>query len=212
MHWEGRYEAYRSSPGHASGDDLDLLVAWCEPGPGVRALDVATGGGHVADRLRAAGSTVTTCDAEPSMRPDVVCPADALPFEDGAFEVVASRIAAHHFPSIPAAVSEMARVAAGRVVIEDTLFLSDAHERAERLRDPSHVRSFSADEWEAAFTAAGMQVTESTLIEKRHDVDAWLKRSDCVGETAAEVRRLLADSTADGVYTDTKIILRAEPL
>mgnify|MGYP003289496345 CR=1 FL=1 len=32
--------------------DLDLLVEWCEPGEGVKALDVATGGGHVARRLR----------------------------------------------------------------------------------------------------------------------------------------------------------------
>lgn len=209
MHWEGRYEAYRSSPGHASGDDLDLLIAWCEPGPGVTALDVATGGGHVADRLRQAGSAVTTCDAEPSMRPDVVCPADELPFEDGAFDVVACRIAAHHFPSIPAAVAEMARVSAARVVIEDTLFHSDAHEGAEQLRDPSHVRSFSAEQWEAAFAAAGLRVTDRALIGKQHDVEAWLERSDCTGETAEEVRRLLADAIEDGVYTDTKIILRA---
>lgn len=145
------------------------------------------------------------------MHPDVVCPADALPFSAGAFDVVACRIAAHHFPSIPAAVAEMARVCAKRVVIEDTLFHSDAHERAERLRDPSHVRSFGAEEWKAAFAAAGMHVTDTTLLCKRHDIEAWLERSGCSGETAEEVRRLLADATADGVYTDTKIVLRAVP-
>ena len=211
MHWEGRYEAYRASPGHASGDDLDLLVAWCEPAPGLTALDVATGGGHVANRLREAGCAVMTCDAEPSMRADVVCPADALPFEDAAFDVVACRIAAHHFPSIPAVVAEMARVCSARVVIEDTLFHSGEHERAEALRDPSHVRSLSAEEWREAFTDAGLEVTDVTQIEKRHDLESWLERSGCVGEAAEEVRRLLADAVAGGVYTDTKIILRAVP-
>ena len=48
-------ELYRTSDAHREGPDLDLLVEWAEPGPGVTALDVATGGGHVARRLREAG-------------------------------------------------------------------------------------------------------------------------------------------------------------
>jgi hypothetical protein len=51
-------------------------------------------------------------------------------------------------------------------------------------------------------------VTDSAELEKHHDVEAWLHRAGCGGETAEEVRRLLADAIADGVYTDTKIILR----
>ena len=39
--WNERAQAYRESTTHASGDDLDLTVAWCEPGPGVTVLDVA---------------------------------------------------------------------------------------------------------------------------------------------------------------------------
>ena len=29
--WDGRAEYYRASWSHAAGDDLDQLVAWCEP-------------------------------------------------------------------------------------------------------------------------------------------------------------------------------------
>ena len=65
--WNERAQAYRESATHASGDDLDLVVAWCEPGPGVNVLDVATGGGHVARRLREAGAKVVTVDAAPGM-------------------------------------------------------------------------------------------------------------------------------------------------
>jgi Succinyl-CoA synthetase, beta subunit len=63
--WSERAAAYRESTTHAAGADLDLVVAWCEPGRGVTVLDVATGGGHVARRLREAGAQVVTVDARP---------------------------------------------------------------------------------------------------------------------------------------------------
>jgi tRNA1(Val) A37 N6-methylase TrmN6 len=43
--WDDRAEAYRKSPDHASGDDLDLLVEWCEPSGETKILDAATGAG-----------------------------------------------------------------------------------------------------------------------------------------------------------------------
>ena len=84
--WNARASAYRESGTHASGDDLDLVVAWCEPAPGVNVLDVATGGGHVARRLREAGAKAVTVDAAPGMEPDVIAPADHLPFADSSFD------------------------------------------------------------------------------------------------------------------------------
>ena len=47
------------------------------------AIDVATGGGHVARRLREAGLEVVSCDPAPGMQPDVICFAEELPFADG---------------------------------------------------------------------------------------------------------------------------------
>ena len=97
----------------AKGPDLDLVVEWCEPGEGVTALDVATGGQHVARRLREAGASVVTVDPAPGMEPDVISRAEELPFADDSFDVVACRIAAHHFDDVAAAVKEMARVVEG---------------------------------------------------------------------------------------------------
>jgi len=131
--WSDRARLYVESDAHRQGDDLDLIVAWAA---GARtALDVATGGGHVARRLREAGLEVVTCDPAPGMHPDVICRAEDVPFADGSFDVVACRTAAHHFSDVQQAVREMARVSAGRVLIVDTLNMGDDAEQAEALRE-----------------------------------------------------------------------------
>jgi len=206
--WNERAEAYRSSVTHATDPDLDTVVALCD---GPRALDVATGGGHVARRLRERGIDVVTVDAAAGMEPDVVAPAEQLPFPDGSFDVVVTRIAPHHFADIRAAVEEMARVTRDAVVIEDTLFLSDDQELAEKLRDPTHVRSYSEQEWRSLLEGAGLEVEHVEYFRKTHDTEEWLARTGCDGEQAERVRELLAAVASDdgATWQDTKIILKA---
>jgi SAM-dependent methyltransferase len=209
--WDQRAEAYRQSKTHAQGEDLDLLVEWCAPGPGRKVLDVATGGGHVARRLREQGAEVVTTDSSPGMRPDVISRAEDLPFADGSFDCVVSRIAPHHFGDIAKAVGEMARVSNDVVAIEDTLYSSDRHEEAEKLRDPTHVRNYTEDEWVELLTNAGLEVEQRQLFEKVHPLEEWLARTGCEGDDAARVKELLADRmTEDGsAWTDLKLILKA---
>ena len=116
--WDDRAQAYRDSKTHAEGADLDLVVEWCAPGPGRKVLDVATGGGHVARRLREQCCEVVTTDRSRGMKPDVVSRAEDLPFADGSFDCVVSRIAPHHFADVRKGVEEMARVSNDVVVIE----------------------------------------------------------------------------------------------
>jgi SAM-dependent methyltransferase len=196
--WNERAEAYRTSQTHASGDDLDLVVEWCDPAPGVTVLDVATGGGHVARRLREAGAEVVTVDAAPGMQPDVVAPADHLPFADSSFDVVACRIAAHHFPDALAAVKEMARVARDRVVIEDNTFTSESAEEADRLRDPSHVRNYSVPEWHSFFELAGLEVADEVTMVRDTDFADWLDRTETPEDDRARVAELLDSRIRDG--------------
>jgi SAM-dependent methyltransferase len=156
---------------------------------------------------------VTTCDAAAGMRADVTCPAEALPFGDRSFDVVACRIAAHHFSDVAAAVREMGRVARRLVVIEDTLYADERVEEAERLRDPTHVRSYTEAQWRGYLAAAGLDVERVGHHPKRHPLQPWLDRVGCTGATAERVRLLLADRMAPGepVWLDTKILLRARP-
>ncbi len=204
--WSERADAYRNAPEQREGEDLDLIVEWAREAR--TALDVATGGGHVARRLREAGLEVVTADSAPGMRPDVICPAEHLPFADASFDVVVTRIAAHHFDDIALAVGELARVARELLIVEDTLWASEAVEEAEQLRDPTHVSSYTEHEWRSFLDAAGFEVERVELVEKRHDLDAWLARADASEEDGARVRELLADRIEGGDYVDTKILLK----
>jgi SAM-dependent methyltransferase len=208
--WSTRAEVFRESEPHREGDDLDLVVEWCEPDEGVKAVDVATGGGHVARRLREAGCQVVTVDPAPGMRPDVIASADHLPFEDGSFDVVVCRIAAHHFPDLKAAVNEMARVAERLLVIEDVLYDGEGVEEAHRLRDPTHVRCCTEEEWRELVTAAGFEVEQVELDEDRRlALEPWLDRVEVPAGDRPRIRELLGDATDGETVRMPVIVLQA---
>jgi SAM-dependent methyltransferase len=196
--WSERAELYRTSEAHREGEDLDLIVEWAAEASGRRALDVATGGGHVARRLREAGLDVVSSDPAAGMQPDVEARAEQLPFEDGSFDVVACRVAAHHFDDVERAVAEMARVSSSLVLVADNLNLGEVVEEAERLRDPTHVRCLTEAEWRAVLAGAGLAVEDVRIFDKRIELEGWLARAGCEGEQARRVRELLADRIEDG--------------
>jgi SAM-dependent methyltransferase len=208
--WDDRAELYRTSVTHSTGDDLDAVVELCNPHAGVKVLDVATGGGHVARRLREQRAEVVTLDPSPGMRADVVAPAEDLPFADGSFDVVVSRIAAHHFDDLGRAFGEMTRVSSRVVVIEDMLFRTEEEQEAEKLRDPTHHRSLSIDEWHDVFVDAGLEIEQELFFSKEHDMDEWLARTGCTGDDAERVRELLAPFTSDdgSTWANDYIVLK----
>jgi SAM-dependent methyltransferase len=207
--WSERAQLYRDSPAHREGKDLDLIVEWAE---GARtALDVATGGGHVARRLREAGLDVVTLDPAPGMEPDVVSRGEELPFADATYDVVACRVAAHHFEDVETAVAEMARVSRSRVIVVDNLFMDERAEEADRVRDPSHVRNYTEQEWRELFSSAGLRVKDVRRMKKTIQVDPWLERAATPAVDAARVRELLADRIADGWITLDRIAILGEP-
>ena len=193
--WSERAEAYRDSDAHREGRDLELFAEWAE---GSTALDVATGGGHVARVLREAGLEVVTIDSAPGMNPTVVSRAEEIPFADSSFDVVACRVAAHHFHDPGGALKEMARVSRSLVLLADNLYLGEAGEEADRLHDPTHVRNYSEEEWRELFEAAGLEVEAFEREDKRIDLESWFERSGTPPEDAARARELLADRIEGG--------------
>jgi SAM-dependent methyltransferase len=94
---------------------------------GERFLDLGTGTGEVALRAAAAGADVSAVDLSPGMirkaerRSDSVdwgvADVQALPFEDEAFDVVASCFAVIFAPDERRAAAELTRVARGRIAV-----------------------------------------------------------------------------------------------
>ncbi len=238
--------AYVASTGHASGDDLTCLVAWAEGGPDRIALDVATGGGHTALALAPLFGRVVASDlteqmlqvAEAFIRErDAAnvefCLADAesLPFLDGAFDLVACRIAPHHFPDVARFVAEVGRVLrpGGVFLLEDSLVpddptLADLLNHAEALRDSTHVRSLSRGEWRGLLAGAGFVVEAEASFAKEHPFEDWLDRArtpDAVRATLRAIFRaapppvrrafgIVVDAAGNVVsYTDEKIAFKA---
>jgi ubiquinone/menaquinone biosynthesis C-methylase UbiE len=142
------------------------------------------------------------------MQPDVIAPADHLPFADASFEAVACRIAAHHFPDVLAAVKEMARVAGDRVVICDNTFTSEAAEEADRLRDPSHVRNYSVAEWHSFFELAGLEVADEATMVRDTDFADWLDRTETPGDVRPRVGELLESRIRNGRLELPTLVLK----
>jgi hypothetical protein len=207
--WSERAELYRQSAAHSGGADLDLMVEWAAGC--ASAIDVATGGGHVARRLREAGLQVVSCDPSPGMEPDVICFAEDVPFADASFELAATRVAAHHFADVAQASRELARVASRRVIVVDNLHMGDEADEAERIRDPSHVRNYSESEWRGFLTGAGLEIDDVRRFDFPIELEPWLERTACTGSAAERVRSLMAPHISDGWIALERIALLAHP-
>ena len=76
-----------------------------------------------------------------------------LPFLDDSFDIVFSRLAFHHFPETEHPFAEMKRVLkpGGKLVVIDMEaaeeYLRETEDSLEIMRDPSHVRNRSREEF-----------------------------------------------------------------
>lgn len=204
---------YVRSPGHARGDDLARLVELLSPMPGMRVLDVATGGGHTAVAAAAGGASVVATDIAREMLSRtreqaaergvgltaVLADAEQLPFPAKSFDGVTCRIAPHHFPDVPAFVREVARVLrpSGQFVLGDSCapddpVLDEFINRVEKLRDPTHGRSLSQARWRELLAAAGLQIDVAEIYRKTRKIGAWMDRSGL----ADPARRYVLDAFA----------------
>jgi len=204
-------DAYFESAVHRDSPDLETLARWCTDADATRALDVATGAGHTAGALLAAGfDDVVASDAAPAMvetavdaygPTGVVADAERLPFCDAAFDAVTCRIAAHHFPDPASFVDEAVRVLepGGVLAFEDNVApadpaLADWLNGVERLRDPSHVALHSIAQWTDWFEAAGLRVDETETASIILDFDDWVDRTNVPPDDLAELQRRFCDA------------------
>ena len=208
---------YVRSAVHAGGADLEKLVELAHAEPQWVALDVATGGGHTAIAVAPLVAGMVALDFTPEMLDAarglaeeravagiefVLGDAEALPFEDGSFDLVTCRLAAHHFPNVQRFVDEVARVLkpGGRFVLQDQCVPGNTVSATfvnlfDRLRDPSHNRALSSEAWTEVIRRAGLTPGEVALFDKRMVLDEWARMQSCTPETVTHLRELLADAS-----------------
>lgn len=209
----GTGSAYVTSGLHAAGDDLPRMRTVAQPQRTDHVLDIATGGGHVALAFAPRVASVVATDLTPEMLDRAaafiqskgvtnvtfqVADAEALPFADDQFNIVTCRIAPHHFPHPDRFVHEVARVLApgGRFVLIDSTVPAGPVGRRfnefERLRDPSHVRSLTDQEWLHLLQTNGLTVQAIEHFPRRHDFADWTQRADVPeADLTALAQRLL---------------------
>ncbi|MDY0405940.1 class I SAM-dependent methyltransferase [Virgibacillus sp. 179-BFC.A HS] len=104
-------QSYVTSTTHGNEADVANLVQLLKPMPNGLALDIATGGGHVAKQLAKFVDRVVAADLSEAMLANtakhladlpnidyIIADAEQLPFLTDSFDIVTCRIAAHHFP------------------------------------------------------------------------------------------------------------------
>ena len=198
---------------------LRLMVEFVGAGPADTVLDVACGPGLVVCAFARVVRHATGIDLTPAMLDraratqqergltnvtwwlgDVL----PLPDPDGAFSIVTSRFAFHHFQDPRAVLGEMRRVCApgGRVLVVDTEASPDPvkaaeFNRMEILRDPSHVRAMPLIELTALFRDAGFPLPRRTSYRLESELEELLGRSFPKPGDAERIREIFAASLED---------------
>jgi ubiquinone/menaquinone biosynthesis C-methylase UbiE len=214
-----RAQAYVESVVHSQGPDLEALETVVREARPAHALDLGTGGGHVAYLMARHAAQVTAADLSSEMLAAVAAtsrakgltniataeaPAERLPFADGDFDFLGCRYSAHHWRDFEGGVRQARRVlkAGSRAVFIDAYSpgpaLFDTHLQAiELLRDTSHGRNYTAGEWTAALTRAGFALRQSRTWRLRMDFPVWIARMRTPDDNARAIRAIQKSASAE---------------
>jgi ubiquinone/menaquinone biosynthesis C-methylase UbiE len=190
--------------------------------PDAVALDMGCGGGHVAFRMAGLVKKVVAYDLSAAMLETVGAEAqrrgldnivtkqgaaETLPCPDASFDVVATRYSAHHWGAFRDGLAQMRRVlkqdglALFMDVVSPGVPLLDTWLQAlELLRDPSHVRNASLDEWRATLASLGFAIDEVATYKLRLQFGPWIERMQTPDVHVAAIRSLqrrAADEVGD---------------
>jgi ubiquinone/menaquinone biosynthesis C-methylase UbiE len=188
---------YVKSQTHAKGASLLRLLELVKPQRDWKSLDIATATGHTAFAFSPHVAHVWATDITPEMLQTAkeqarergienvtieYADAEDLPYQDSTFDLVTCRIAPHHFHDIKRFLQEAARVLrlGGTLAVVDNIvpsgYAGNYINAFEKLRDPSHGRCLSLDEWLEAFRSAHFSIQHHETLDKWMTFEFWAKR------------------------------------
>lgn len=210
-------ESYVNSELHAKGNDLKLMVEISGANKDEILLDIATGGGHVANAFAPLVKKVIAYDITPEILLQarnfitknghlnvefVQGDAEILPFGDHSFDFVTCRIAAHHFPNIKQFINEVYRVLKpdGYLLLIDNVApekeeLDQFYNEIEKQRDPSHYRAWKKTEWIRFLEEKDFSIEIMIRHEKRFNFNDWYDRMQQSQELKEELQQRMIQST-----------------
>ena len=188
-------------------DALSVIVDAFEPIGDKRLLDVGCGHGALVKALTERGAQVTGIDphpqavaaaktAVPNARIEAAS-AEALPFDEAAFDGVVCLNALHHTADPRKALDEMARVVVpgGRIVVVEPLAEGSFFAALRPIEDETQVRANAQEVIAAALASGAFACEREVVVERRErfeNLDAFIARTvavDPAREAAARAHR-----------------------
>ena len=130
--------------------------------------------------------------------------AECIPFEDAHFDAVITRLSFHHFSNPENVMFEMARVLkpGGVAAIVDMVppfeESRDKFDHLEILRDPSHVRCYTVNEFSEMCRKNGIVPEKSETEIIPMDLVTWMDLTDTPAGVQNEIRNALTEDLNDG--------------
>ncbi|MEI5907092.1 class I SAM-dependent methyltransferase [Bacillus spongiae] len=210
---------YVTSEIHAKGEDLHTLIALSGVKPKDVVLDIATGGGHVANGIAPFAKKVVALDLTEKMLKEaerfirqngyenvefIKGDAEKLPFPSKTFSAVTCRIAPHHFPNVNDFVLESYRVLkdGGTFLLIDNVVpeqneLDIFYNEIEKKRDPSHFRAWKKTEWLTMIERVGFEVEQLTSFWKMFTFESWFARMGLPVQEKRELEQYMLSASPE---------------
>jgi ubiquinone/menaquinone biosynthesis C-methylase UbiE len=212
-------QSHRYARGHVLEDvaDVEAALRFIPLPQRAQVLDVAAGAGNTGLHLASLGHDVTLADiAAPMLERAKEAAArrglsvmtrqhaaEEMPYTKASFDLVACRVAPHHFSSPEKFIREVARVLKpGRhfLLIDGTVEDSQPEAEAwahqvEKLRDPSHARLLTPGTWRELCERAGLVVKHCDVTSfKQPDLTWYFDTANTPPENRERVLELVANA------------------
>lgn len=212
-------EKYVTSKVHAKGKDLSMLTEIAKANKGEHLLDIATGGGHVANAMAPLYENVVALDLTKEMLEEargfivnnghtnvsfIQGDAESLSFQNGTFDTISCRIAPHHFPHVNRFVNEVHRTLKKKglfLLVDNVAPELDEYDQfynyIEKKRDSSHHRAYKKTEWVSLLEHEGFRIESFTIFKKEFIFEVWCNMMNLPGKEKAELNDYIISCSAN---------------